>query len=102
MDTIERIKELMKQRNWSEYRLAKESHMSQSTISNIFHRNTLPSIPTLEIICDAFGISLSQFFAEGPLVDLTPEQSELLQMYSRLNTVQKELVTNLLIELDKK
>lgn len=102
MDTIERIKELMKQQNWSEYRLAKESHMSQSTISNIFHRNTLPSIPTLEIICDAFGISLSQFFAESPLVDLTPEQSELLQMYSRLNTTQKELVNNLLTELNKK
>lgn len=102
MDTIERIKELMKQQNWSEYRLAKESHMSQSTISNIFHRNTLPSIPTLEIICAAFGISLSQFFAESPLVDLSPEQSELLQLYSRLNTDQKELVTQLISELSKK
>lgn len=102
MDTLERIKELMRQQNWSEYRLAKESGLSQSTISNIFHRNTLPSIPTLEIICNAFGISMSQFFAETPLVDLTPEQSELLQLYSRLDTTQKELFHNLLIEFNKK
>ena len=60
---IEKIKYLMKQRNWSEYRLVKESGLPPSTISNIFHRNTLPPIPTLEAICNTFGLTLSQFIS---------------------------------------
>ena len=68
-----RIRELMADRQWSEYRLALESGLSQSTISNIFSRNTTPSIPTLESICKGFGITLAQFFAEGDWVVLSPE-----------------------------
>jgi len=102
LDTLERIKELMQQRNWSEYRLAKEADLSQSTISNIFHRNTLPSIPTLEIICNAFGITLSQFFAEGNSMDLTSEQRELVQNYSKLSISQQKLIIELLKEFTTK
>ena len=58
MDAKQRIRELMAQRQWSEYRLAIASGLSQSTIANIFSRNTTPSITTLESICSAFGISL--------------------------------------------
>ena len=65
MDTKARITELMIRHGWSEYRLAKESGLSQSTISNMFSRNTMPSISTLEVICDAFGLTLAQFFSEG-------------------------------------
>ena len=65
MNTNERILQLLKERNWTEYRLAKESGLSQSTISNLFKRNTTPSIPTLEAICNGFGITLSQFFLMG-------------------------------------
>ena len=48
----------------SEYRLAKTSGLSDSTIKNIFKWNTQPTIETLETICRAFGITLSQFFAD--------------------------------------
>ena len=64
MDAKLRIKQLMDERNISEYRLAKDSGLSQSTISNIFVRNTAPTIPTVEAICDGFGITLSQFFCD--------------------------------------
>ena len=50
MDVLDRLRRLMYERDWTEYRLAKESGLSQSTISNMFYRNTIPSIPTLEII----------------------------------------------------
>ena len=65
LDTILRLRELMNSRGWSEYRLAKESKLSMSTISNIFHRGSIPSIPTLETLCNTFGISLGQFFSKG-------------------------------------
>ena len=42
MDAKARIRELMAERKWSEYRLAIASGLSQSTVANIFNRNTTP------------------------------------------------------------
>lgn len=64
MDVIKRINMLMKERNWSDYKLSAEPELSSSTIANIRRRNTVPSISTLESICSAFGITLAQFFTE--------------------------------------
>ena len=64
MNTLERIKQLLHERRWSVYKLSKLSGVSQSTLSNMFSRNNDPSISTLEDICSAFGITLSQFFAD--------------------------------------
>lgn len=100
MDTFERIKHHMQIRNWSEYRLAKESGLSQSTIANIFRRNTLPSIPTLEIICSAFGITLSQFFSNDEhCTSLSEEQIELLKAWSVLSTKKRKALMNLINEM---
>lgn len=90
MDVIKHIEELRKERGWSEYRLLQESGLAQSTIANIFHRNTVPSIRTLEAICDAFGITLSHFFSDGKEISLSKEQNELLLAWSRLNPEQKK------------
>ena len=80
MDTLQRLHQLLDERGWSEYRLAKNCGLSNSTIANIYHRNTIPSISTLEAICTSFSISLSQFFAEGEMVELTPELKELFDI----------------------
>ena len=97
MDTILRLRELMNSRGWSEYRLAKESKLSMSTISNIFHRGSIPSIPTLETLCNTFGISLGQFLSDGDEpISLTPEQKELLDNWSTLSDQQRHLVKELL------
>jgi Predicted transcriptional regulators len=77
VDTKQRIRQLMDDRNWSEYRLAKETGLPSSTIANIFYRNTIPGILTLETTCSAFGITLSQFFGDGELLSLNQEQREL-------------------------
>ena len=53
MDTNEKIRYLLEQNGWSEYRLARNSGLADSTVINIFKRNTVPSIPTLEAICKA-------------------------------------------------
>lgn len=102
MDVIERLRAMMAERSWSEYRLAKEASLAQSTITNIFHRNTLPSIPTLKTICDAFGITLSQFFADAEWSALSAAQMELLNDWSGLTPAQKHLVKELTRELADK
>ena len=48
MDTQKRIRELMAERGWTDYRLAKEANLSHSTVTNMFNRNNAPTLPTLE------------------------------------------------------
>ena len=99
MDVIERIDELMKERDWSEYKLAIESELSSSTIANIHRRNTVPSIPTLEAICKAFGITLAQFFAdETSTVQLTEEQIQFFNKWISLTKNQKRIIDEVINE----
>lgn len=97
MDTVGRIKEMLKERNWSVYKLSKKSGISQSTLSNMFKRNNDPSIGTLEDICHGLGITLSQFFAnDNDLVSLDKDQKEMLNKWSSLNSEQKRALLELL------
>lgn len=99
MDALERIRKLMSERGWTEYKLAKEAALPQSTISTLFSRNNLPSIPTLEAICEGLGITMSQFFAEGELVELTPEQRAFFNDWAVLSPEDKLLVEQLVKKL---
>ena len=92
MDVLERLRTLLDERGWTEYRLAKECGLSESTIANIFRRNSVPSITTLESICNGFGITLSQFFADGDMVELTPQAKELFDHWVTLTPEQKNAV----------
>ncbi len=97
MDTLKRIEQLRDERNWSNYRLAKEANLSQTTLRNLFSRSTLPSIPTLEAICNGFGITLSQFFSEGTEpIALNDEQRDMLNMWNTLSGEQKSALLELL------
>lgn len=85
------------ERGWTEYQLAERSGLPQSTISSWYRKQMVPSIPSLEKICNAFGITLSQLFAEGDEpVTLTPSQKALLERWSRLTTAQQAAVFALL------
>lgn len=95
MDAKTRIKELMDERGWTIYELAKRSGLAQTTISNMWKRNTEPTIPSLRAICSAFGITLAQFFAEGDMVELTPEQQQFFTRWAVLSAEQKEMLMNL-------
>ena len=96
MDTHERLRQLLNERGWSEYKLAKRCGLSESTVANIFRRNTVPSIATLETICSCFGITMSQFFAEGDMVEITPELKELFENWVNLTPEQKKAANQML------
>lgn len=94
---LEEITRLRLARNWSEYQLSQASGISQSTISSWYSKHQTPSVPSLEKICVGFGITLSQFFAEGTdPVSLTAEQRELLDSWSRLPAEKQKLVRELI------
>lgn len=92
MDVHKRLQQLLNERGWTEYRLSKKCGLSESTLANIFRRNTMPSITTLEAICNGFGITLSQFFAEDEMVELTPELKNLFDKWISLTPEQKDAV----------
>ena len=92
MDTLVRLRRLLDERGWTEYRLARASGLSDSTIKNVFKRNTQPSVETLEAICRGFGITLSQFFADEEMVELTPDLKELFTGWVSLTPEQKAAV----------
>lgn len=96
MDTHERLRQLLNERGWSEYKLAKRCGLSESTVANIFRRNTVPSIATLETICSGFGITMLQFFAEGDMIEITPELKELFENWVNLTPEQKKAANQML------
>ena len=99
MNVLDRITILQNERNWTAYRLSQESGIPQTTISSWYKNNMTPSISSLERICDAYHITLSQFFSEGEPVEITNEQRKLLQVYARLSKYQQSLVLEFLDSL---
>ena len=92
MDVNQRIRQLLDERGWSEYRLAKKCGLPQPTFTSIFRRNSIPSITTLERICSGFGITLAQFFAEGEMTELTPELKEFFEYWICRKAMRKILL----------
>ena len=64
MNTITRVYELLDDRALSLTTLAEMSGVAYSTIKMAESRNTQLSVDTIERICNALGITLSEFFAE--------------------------------------
>ena len=84
-------------RGWTEYQLAERSGLPQSTISSWYRKNMVPTVPSLERICMAFGITLSQLFAcEADLVCLTEDQQRLLEHWSKLTKEQQDALFTLI------
>jgi len=99
MQVKERIEQQMEKRHWSIYRLGKESGLSQSTLAHVFRKESEPTISTLATICKAFGITLSQFFADDDFVAISGEQREILDKWSALSDEQKKLVSDIIANM---
>ena len=101
MDVLLRLAELKNQYGWSDYRIAKESGLSPNTVSNIYRRNNVPSMTTLEALCDAFGISMAQFFADNDMIEVTPEIKDLVERWFALTEEQKSAIWQILKTYEK-
>ncbi|MDD7185224.1 MAG: helix-turn-helix transcriptional regulator [Oscillospiraceae bacterium] len=104
---IERMYQLLKERDWTVYRLAKESGLAYSSLNNIFVRNTVPSVFTLEKICNGFQITLSQFFdTDTPIINvsdmLNSDERHLIETYRTLSKSDRQLLNAYLNGLAKR
>ena len=98
---IERIEGLCEEKKMSRYRLAQRAGLAQSSISTLLNRKSVPSIQTIDKLCDGFGITLAQFFS-GKKVDLTEEQKRVLDTWEQLGEQEKMLVHAYIQGLNRK
>ena len=97
MDVLTKIDQRRKKRGWSINNLAMEAMLTQSTVQNLYVRKTEPKLSTLRAICGAFGMTLSEFFAdETPAMDI---DDILQQEIKRLSPTQKQALFSFLRSL---
>ena len=85
-DILGRIDRERLARGWSEYTLAENSGLTQSTLSTWRRRNLQPNVTSIEKICHGFGITLSQFFEEDAAVHHLTEEQKSDRKSTRLNS----------------
>lgn len=101
-DILSRITEERLKRGWSEYRLAENSGITQSTISTWYRKQMQPSISSLEKICSGLGITLAQFFSVDSNIQLSKEQTEILDYWLQLDTDERTAIKLLLETMNAK
>lgn len=62
-DTMQRVHDLVKERNMSISQLSKKSGVAPSTFRRADERGTQLAVDTIFRICNALDISMSEFFA---------------------------------------
>ncbi|WP_346961585.1 helix-turn-helix transcriptional regulator [Clostridium sp.] len=59
----ENVENLMNEKGWTKYRLAKEANLGQSTVHEIMSgKKKTPTSTTLQKLADALGVTVSAFF----------------------------------------
>ena len=97
MDINKKIEKLRFQRGWSMYELAQEAGSTQSTLTSMIKRGNPPKIETLSCICEAFGITLAQFFMEDEKLEiLSKEEKQLIESYRKLPQPKQQALLDLL------
>ena len=91
-DLVQKIEKMREERGWSTYRLAEEAQITPSTMFNMHTRGTLPSVTTLYSICNAFGISMSEFFADGGEDKLSETERDLIEKYRKMSFRDKRVL----------
>ena len=91
MDILGKIKVLQGQRGWPDYKLAQKAGIPIATLSSLYARKSPPKLETLQCICNAFGITLSQFFLENERVEILSEtERQMLQCFRKLSPKQQK------------
>ena len=78
MNIVEKIDRMRTERGWTAYRLSQETNISQQTVLNWFSNpNIVPSVSAIASVCEAFGITLAEFFSENELVEVSDDVKKL-------------------------
>lgn len=92
-EIINRIDALRYECGYSITKLAELSDIPESTLKSILSRKTCPKILTIYKLCDAFGISVWQFFLyPNKIIAFTKTNLDLINKIERLSPEQKKII----------
>lgn len=92
MDIVKKIDEIRVKRGWTFYKLAQESGLTQQTFTKWMEGKTIPTIPALKAVCDAYGITLANFFAENDMVEVTSETKSVFENWNYLTKEEQQSI----------
>lgn len=101
IDVVKKINTLRLERGWSIYKLSMETGLTQQAIHAWYNpkKKVIPSISTLEIVCEAFGISIADFFTEKYTVEMTPQIKSIYDNWCALSDEERRLIDSLIKKL---
>ena len=90
---VNKLKQLCEKHHMTRYRIAQITGLSQTTVAHIFMGKSMPTLGTLSILCDAFGISLAQFFSDDEgATGLSEQQRTLLKEWEELTPDKRKML----------
>ena len=97
-----RIAELCQKRGYTKYRLAQLTGITQTALGNILNQKSMPTMANLERICDAFEVTIAQFFSEdGRRLNLTDDQKEILDIWDSMEEKEREIFMTFIRSMKK-
>ena len=86
MEYGKRLKQLREAKEFSIYRLSKDSDISQGHISDLENGKNQPTIETLKKLLTPMGITLPEFFNEdGEVTVLNDREKEIVTSFRTMN-----------------
>ena len=96
MNVNERIGELLAEKGWTGYELSKQTGLSTNTIYEWTKGRSVPSLSNIVKICEAFGITLRQFFFGTDSYELSEDEKEFLREWFTLSDLERSAVKNMI------
>jgi len=105
-DVLSKIKDILDERQWSLYKLAKEAGIPYSSLTSLYQNNNQPTLATLEKLCQGLHITVGEFFSdETPFREFeeayTEDEKELIRQYRSLTRNNKKLLCDILKVLQR-
>lgn len=99
-DIVNALIELKDMRHLTPYKIALESDLPASTVTNIFQKRTMPQLDTLLAICKGLGISPAQLFTDNAKFEkLTDDEIEILKLWNGLDAERQAVLKKLIYML---
>ena len=90
MNVLKKITKFRDERGWTNNRLSIEAGVGSATVQNWYKRNATPKLEAVIALCEAFGISLAEFFNDEPeRLSLSKVQKDFLDDFDQLNKDEK-------------
>lgn len=95
-DIIDALIEIRDIKKWTNYKIALESELPTSTVSNVFNKKATPQLDTLLAICRGFDVALYRLFGKNEKYkNLSEEENEIINLWEKLDPKSQAALKNL-------